>query len=127
MYFKTQARWLEKISEFDFDVEYVPGVDNVLADALSRVYSNDAAGTVRTASEYVAHDEDDTFPAALADEIVAMPVLTSVEAEALLAPLRRTRAQTRAEREAREGPPAPTAPVNNDRRAGIHTPSLLLF
>ena len=47
-----QARWIEKISEFDFKVEYVLGVDNILADALSRLYSNDRAGMVRSSSEY---------------------------------------------------------------------------
>lgn len=41
-----QACWLEQISEFNFEVQYVPGVDNVLADALSRMYSHDAPGTV---------------------------------------------------------------------------------
>ena len=30
-----QACWLEKISSFDFEVVYVPGSENVLADALS--------------------------------------------------------------------------------------------
>ena len=29
-----QARWVEKISEFDFKVVYVPGSENVVADAL---------------------------------------------------------------------------------------------
>jgi RNase H-like domain found in reverse transcriptase/Reverse transcriptase (RNA-dependent DNA polymerase) len=29
------ARWLEKISSFDFEVVYIPGNENVLADALS--------------------------------------------------------------------------------------------
>jgi hypothetical protein len=47
-----QARWLEKLGQFAFDIVYVPGVDNVLADALSRMYSGDAAGTVRSRSEY---------------------------------------------------------------------------
>jgi len=42
-----QARWMEKIGEFTFIMEYVRGVDNVLADALSRIYSEEAPGTVR--------------------------------------------------------------------------------
>jgi hypothetical protein len=47
-----QAHWIEKISSFNFEVVYVPGSKNVLADALSRIYSNDAPGTVRSHSEY---------------------------------------------------------------------------
>lgn len=31
-----QARWLELISEFDFDIVYVKGKENRVADALSR-------------------------------------------------------------------------------------------
>ena len=31
-----QARWLELISEFDFDIVYVKGKENHVADALSR-------------------------------------------------------------------------------------------
>ncbi|KAJ8489233.1 hypothetical protein ONZ45_g13670 [Pleurotus djamor] len=51
-----QARWIEKISEFDFEPVYIPGVENVLSDALSRIYSNDKDGTVRARSEYSYHD-----------------------------------------------------------------------
>lgn len=47
-----QARWLEKLAEFDFEVKYVPGVENVLPDALSRMYEFDAPGTIRSPSEY---------------------------------------------------------------------------
>lgn len=61
-----QARWIEKISEFNFDVEYLPGPLNVLPDALSRMYSNDAPGTLRLAS----------FAASL-------PVFVDVEARAV--------------------------------------------
>ena len=32
-----QLRWFEKLEPFSFKVEYVPGKDNVMADALSRV------------------------------------------------------------------------------------------
>ena len=46
-----QARWMEKLSEFDFEVIYIQGSTNVLADALLRIYSGDIPGTVRAASE----------------------------------------------------------------------------
>ena len=39
-----QAHWLEKVSEFDFEVIYVPGAKNILSDALSCLYSNDEPG-----------------------------------------------------------------------------------
>ena len=42
---------------------YIAGSENVVADALSRLYSNDSAGTVRAQSEYTYHDvvDDDTM------------------------------------------------------------------
>ena len=76
-----QAHWLEKISEFDFEIEYVPGVENVLPDALSRMYSNDAPGTVRAASEY-AQLADAGIESALAS-LVSMPVVVGLEAGAV--------------------------------------------
>ncbi|KAF9441161.1 hypothetical protein P691DRAFT_611215, partial [Macrolepiota fuliginosa MF-IS2] len=48
--------WIEKMSAFNFEVEYVPGSENILSDALSRIYSNDSLGTVCTPSEYVEYD-----------------------------------------------------------------------
>ena len=47
-----QARWLEKISPFNFKVVYIEGNENIVADALSRMYSNDSPGTVRSQSEF---------------------------------------------------------------------------
>jgi len=73
-----QARWLEKISSFDFEVVYVPGNENVLADALSRIYSNDAAGTVRAKSEYTYHDVVDDDVEVAED----LPILAGLEARA---------------------------------------------
>ncbi|KAJ2917183.1 hypothetical protein MD484_g3247, partial [Candolleomyces efflorescens] len=85
-----QARWMEKIGTFDFTVEYVPGVDNVLADALSRIYANDSSGTVCARSEYTYHDviNDDVIP--VTDP--PMPVFAGIEALAVSpqAPVRRS-------------------------------------
>ena len=33
---KGQARWMEKLSVLDYDIEHIPGKHNVVADALSR-------------------------------------------------------------------------------------------
>lgn len=72
-----QARWIEKISEFNFHVEYIPGEDNDLPDALSRMYSNDLPGTVRAASEYTIFDDDEDLPLRLASFAISIPVLVS--------------------------------------------------
>ncbi|KAJ2955854.1 hypothetical protein NUW54_g14706 [Trametes sanguinea] len=120
-----QVRWLEKISEFDFEVEYVPGVDNVLADALSRIYSNDSPGTVRAASEYVQHDEEGAvLQGLLSSSAISAPVLTGVEAAAL-APLsgRLTRAQARAAARSVVVPSAPAPDVAAPSPAGTVPPA----
>lgn len=57
-----QARWCEKIGAFIFEIVYVPGTENVVADALSRMYSNDSSGTVRTKYEYTYFDVDEDTP-----------------------------------------------------------------
>lgn len=85
-----QARWLERISEFSFDVQYVPGVDNVLADALSRIYSNDRPGTVRAASEYVQYDDDENLPHSLSAVNISAPVYVGLEAAAVTGRPRRS-------------------------------------
>jgi hypothetical protein len=76
-----QACWVEKIGEFDFEVEYIPGVENVLADSLSRLYSNDAGGTVRARSEYTYHDMVDEDPKI--SHPITMPLLAGMEAVAV--------------------------------------------
>jgi hypothetical protein len=79
-----QARWLEKISQFDFEVIYVPGAENILSDALSRLYSSDAPGTVRARSEYTYHDvvDNDSITA----HLISMPVLVGAEGANAVAP-----------------------------------------
>ena len=51
-----QARWLENISAFNFEVVYIAGSENVVVDALSHLYMNDSPGTIRTCAEYTQHD-----------------------------------------------------------------------
>ena len=53
-----QHRWLDILNEFDFTIEYIPGETNELADALSRIYSDEQEGVIRAESEYVI-DQDD--------------------------------------------------------------------
>ena len=73
-----QARWLEKISSFDFEVVYVPGEENSVADTLSRMYSNDAPGTVHSRTEYTYHDVvDDDLEVNQQD----IPILAGLEAK----------------------------------------------
>lgn len=74
-----QARWLEKIAEYNYEVQYVLGVDNVLADALSRIYSNDAPGTVRAASEYTQFADEPGFSSRVTAHTISMPVYAGVE------------------------------------------------
>ena len=73
-----QARWIEKISIFDFEVTYVPGAENILSDALSRIYLFDAPGTVWAANKYTEHD-DTARRIVHALQAVSNPVLVSSE------------------------------------------------
>jgi len=73
-----QAHWIEKISEFLFEVEYVARSENVVVDALSHMYSADSVGRVHAKSEYTYFDivnED-----GLDLEETSTPVLASIEA-----------------------------------------------
>ena len=78
-----QARWMEKIAEYDYEVQYVPGVENVLADALSRIYSNDSPGTVRAASEYTQYADESGFSSRISAQAISMPVYAGIEAFAV--------------------------------------------
>ena len=59
---------------------YIAGSENVLADALSCIYSNDSSGTIRARSEHTYHDvvDDDTALTGAVD--VTLPVLAGIEA-----------------------------------------------
>ncbi|KAG6913685.1 hypothetical protein DXG01_005165 [Tephrocybe rancida] len=73
-----QANWLEKIREFDFEVIYIPGANNVLADTLSRIYLNEAPGIQHSQVEYTYHNVVNEDPQVL--ECVTTPLLAGLEA-----------------------------------------------
>jgi len=76
-----QARWMEKLGEFDFDVQYLPREENILPNALSRLYSHDMPGTVRVVSEFIEYDDSGMeLPRAHMAGLVTMPVLVGPEA-----------------------------------------------
>ncbi len=62
-----QHRWMDVLNEFKFTIEYIPGETNTLADALSRIYSDEPVGIVRASSEYVGDDGAGTPPMATAE------------------------------------------------------------
>src|ERR1700729_3559923 len=70
-----QARWLEVLSDFDFDIIHIPGVTNTVPDALSRLYSDEPRGTVRAASEYMTVEEENA-PSELLLGMVSSPLYT---------------------------------------------------
>ena len=76
-----QARWLEKISSFSFEVVYIVGSENVVADALSQMYANDSPGTVCARSKYTYYNvvDDDTLD--LVDRLSDLPVLAGIEGQ----------------------------------------------
>ncbi|OJT02036.1 Retrovirus-related Pol polyprotein from transposon 17.6 [Trametes pubescens] len=51
-----QHRWMDVLNEFKFSIHYIPGETNVLADALSRIYSDEPTGIERAHSEYLSDD-----------------------------------------------------------------------
>jgi hypothetical protein len=50
------ARWVEKMAEFDYKLQHIPGKDNVVADALSRRADHAADGEVQPAGSLNAVD-----------------------------------------------------------------------
>lgn len=78
-----QACWLEHISEFNFVVQYVPGVENVLANALLWVYMVNTVGTMFVESKYPLFDKDDDFGVHLAVYSILIPMLMDLKAMAV--------------------------------------------
>ncbi|GJE97660.1 polyprotein [Phanerochaete sordida] len=114
-----QVRWLETLSVFDFEVQYIPGETNILADALSRMYAADAPGAVRSRTEYADFaDGVDVSAARAALAGLSRPVQTGPTVEASVsswcpvlqndAPVVSVHAvQTRSRARAAAAPPSP--------------------
>lgn len=67
---KRQARWVERLQQFDFDIEYKPGTTNVVADALSRIPHT--AATISTTTT----DED--IKSSIQEHLKTDPVYTKI-------------------------------------------------
>lgn len=61
-FFKTQklsprqTRWMEYFERYSYDITYVEGIRNKVADVLSRYYESDLDGEMHTFDEYVSAD-----------------------------------------------------------------------
>ena len=69
-----QARWAEYLSRFDFEVTYVKGQHNIVADCLSRYYSSDLPDEAHANHQYVSADlrldpEGDDLPYGLTPQM----------------------------------------------------------
>jgi hypothetical protein len=69
------VKWLEVLSDFDFEIVHVPGEVNKLANALSRMYSDEPKGIVQAESEYMTA-EPENAPSTLILNMVSAPVYT---------------------------------------------------
>src|ERR1700724_470036 len=54
--FNCQMHWMEYLSRFDFDIQYVKGVSNNVADSLSQYYQSDTWEDVHLSYDYVNAD-----------------------------------------------------------------------
>jgi len=80
-FFKTQCnlsnrqrRWMDYMSKFDFDITYIKGEFNKVADCLSRYYESDTNADIHEFHEYVQADrridpEGEDLPNARRQEI----------------------------------------------------------
>jgi hypothetical protein len=136
-----QARWKDKLAEFDFTIRYIEGPKNVVADALSRradhqIKVDNAAlqGTDRSKDEFLASvrlstDKDEQY-ALPRDEYLALVQLQLAAARQVRArpdpePDRAAReAQRQKNRDAALGvaPPAPGLPAPN-KQGAINMPT----
>lgn len=77
---RWQAHWIEKISSFNFCIEYTAGSENILAGALSRMYSNDSPGMECARSEFTAFNVMDEESLQLASGMVLLAGVDAIVA-----------------------------------------------
>ena len=70
-----QARWLEKLAEFNYEIKYTPGPLNVVPDALSRRPDHDLA-MVSESAPTIGHDFLSRIRSELAEDPDFSPVLS---------------------------------------------------
>src|SRR6202041_2244948 len=51
-----QMRWMEYLSRFDYDIQYIKGTSNKVADSLSRYYQSDTWEDVHPSYDFVSAD-----------------------------------------------------------------------
>ncbi|KAJ3473941.1 hypothetical protein NLI96_g12741 [Meripilus lineatus] len=71
-----QHRWVDVLNEFNYEINYIPGETNTLADALSRIYSDEPMGTVHARSEYVQDENSDNEDPPELENEESMPIYT---------------------------------------------------
>ncbi|SGY95245.1 BQ5605_C036g11481 [Microbotryum silenes-dioicae] len=55
---KRQARWVERLADYDFDITYIPGGENTVADAMSRYsFPQGEPDSVQAVSEMDVHTQ----------------------------------------------------------------------
>jgi len=115
-FFKTQRRlssrqmrWMEYLSRFDYDIQYIKGTSNKVADSLSRYYQSDTWEDVHPSYDFVSADlkldpEGEDLPwnrvveiRAISDEARDRPIREATEEREVLAEqLANTRSQSEA-------------------------------
>ena len=49
-------QWMEYLSQFDYDIQYIKGTSNKVADSLSRYYQSDMDENNHSSCDYVTVD-----------------------------------------------------------------------
>ncbi len=73
---------MEKLGEFDFSIEYVLGMQNVLTDSLSQLWFSTSPGTVHACGMYTYHNMINNNSIKMHG--MSMPILVGIEAACLM-------------------------------------------